>query len=241
MKNKMDLTNQRFGRLTVIGENPEPHRSRSGNITRRWDCRCDCGKRVTVLQSLLTTGNTKSCGCLSREKAASRHKDLKGNRFGKLVVVKRVPLDKSYADGCQNGWLCKCDCGKEVIVRTETLTSDHTKSCGCYATESASELIRADGRNTFGRYKGTVISQIKPGRKLSKCNKSGVVGVHWDVRKQRWVARIGIQGKKIFLGHFKDIKDAEKARKQAEEKYHIPIIERWEKEQNKGKEESVAC
>ena len=241
MKNKMDLTNQRFGRLTVIGENLEPYRSNSGSKMRRWDCLCDCGKQVTVPQGSLTTGNTKSCGCLSREKAASRHKDLKGKRFGKLVVVKRVPLDKSRAGECQNGWLCKCDCGKETVVCTEALTNGHKKSCGCYALESASELIRADGRNIFGRYKGTVIAQIKLGRKPSKCNRSGVIGVHWDERKQRWAARIGFQGKKIFLGYFKDIKEAEKTRKEAEEKYYIPILEQWKEEQNKKNEEDLAC
>lgn len=237
----MDLTNQRFGRLTVIGENLEPYRSNSGSKMRRWDCLCDCGKQVTVPQGSLTTGNTKSCGCLSREKAASRHKDLQGKRFGKLVVVKRVPLDKSRADGYQNGWLCKCDCGKEAIACTEDLTSGHKKSCGCYAAESASELIRTDGRNVFGRYKGTMISQIKPGRKPSKCNKSGVIGVYWDVRKQRWIARIGFQGKKITIGSFQNLDEAKRARKKAEEKYFAPIIEQWNEEQNRKNEEKLAC
>ena len=44
-----DLTGQRFGRLTVLSLNPIPYRSPSGKPTRRWDCVCDCGNKVTVL------------------------------------------------------------------------------------------------------------------------------------------------------------------------------------------------
>lgn len=61
-----DITGQRFGRLTVI--------SRAENIgrTTRWNCLCDCGKMTTVYKSHLTSGSTKSCGCLNSELASSR-------------------------------------------------------------------------------------------------------------------------------------------------------------------------
>ena len=56
-----DLTGNRFGRLTVIGRK-EPH----GKIVE-WDCKCDCGNEVVVRGNNLTSGNTKSCGCLATE------------------------------------------------------------------------------------------------------------------------------------------------------------------------------
>lgn len=37
-------------------------------------------------------------------------------------------------------WLCLCDCGKETIVSTTGLKSGHTKSCGCYQDEVASDI-----------------------------------------------------------------------------------------------------
>jgi len=63
----IDLTGQRFGRLTVLG--PE-----TGTNRTRWRCLCDCGKETVVGSSFhLTSGNTKSCGCLRRDTARARH------------------------------------------------------------------------------------------------------------------------------------------------------------------------
>lgn len=56
--------------------------------------------------------------------------DLIGKRFGKLVVV------SLYSNASRNPptarkWLCKCDCGNEVIVIGRNLGSGNTQSCGC--------------------------------------------------------------------------------------------------------------
>lgn len=61
-----DLTNQRFGRLTVV--------SRADNIKRltRWNCLCDCGTAVVVYGGHLKSGATKSCGCYNRELTSKR-------------------------------------------------------------------------------------------------------------------------------------------------------------------------
>lgn len=56
-------------------------------------------------------------------------------------------------------------------------------------------------------------------RKISSCNSSGVTGVSFDKSKNKWVARIGIDYKKINLGAFDNKDDAIKVRKEAEEKY----------------------
>ena len=55
----IDLSGQRFGRLTVIERAAE---NLSGKPA--WHCRCDCGNHVTVRGNALHTGNTMSCGCL---------------------------------------------------------------------------------------------------------------------------------------------------------------------------------
>jgi len=57
--------------------------------------------------------------------------DLTGQRFGRLVVLKLIGKNKwgSYQ------WLCRCDCGKEKIVRIDSLKSGRTKSCGCLNRE----------------------------------------------------------------------------------------------------------
>lgn len=54
-------------------------------------------------------------------------RDLIGKKFGKLTIIKRVENDKN--DRTQ--YLCKCDCGKEKIIRGSSITSGNTRSCGC--------------------------------------------------------------------------------------------------------------
>lgn len=64
-----NLTGQRFGRLTVLGPWPPVPGGRT-----RWRCICDCGQETIVGSAHhLTSGNTKSCGCLHRDSARNRH------------------------------------------------------------------------------------------------------------------------------------------------------------------------
>jgi hypothetical protein len=65
----IDLTGQKFTRLTVI---KEAGRTKSGLIL--WECSCDCGNKSIVIGSHLKSGHTKSCGCLHIEGLAKRVK-----------------------------------------------------------------------------------------------------------------------------------------------------------------------
>lgn len=70
MSRLIDLTGQRFGRLTVI----ERDETIKNHI--RWRCKCDCGKEIVAYKSSLDAGRTKSCGCLRASVAkakATRH------------------------------------------------------------------------------------------------------------------------------------------------------------------------
>ncbi|WP_252904101.1 hypothetical protein [Secundilactobacillus silagei] len=60
---RINLINQRFGRLIVIGF---AGKAKNGNAL--WQCRCDCGQEVVVDGYLLRKGNTRSCGCIRRER-----------------------------------------------------------------------------------------------------------------------------------------------------------------------------
>lgn len=67
----LDLTNKKFHRLLVVEKTEK--RSR-GQIV--WICRCDCGNIKAVISGDLTSGHTKSCGCLQKEKAKINAKKL---------------------------------------------------------------------------------------------------------------------------------------------------------------------
>ena len=69
-----------------------------------------------------------------------RLRDLTGQRFGRLEVIKLDHMD----DHGTSHWLCHCDCGKDkVISRTSLLRG--TVSCGCYAREQSSKRHRKHG------------------------------------------------------------------------------------------------
>jgi AraC-like DNA-binding protein len=61
----------------------------------------------------------------------SRASKLEGKEFGRLVVEERVGSDKHN----KALWLCRCDCGGEVVTTTSCLTQGHTTSCGCKSRE----------------------------------------------------------------------------------------------------------
>jgi len=54
--------------------------------------------------------------------------DLKGRKFGQLMVIKRGP--NLYKDK-RVSWICFCSCGTEKIVGSSQLQSGDTRSCGC--------------------------------------------------------------------------------------------------------------
>lgn len=59
-------------------------------------------------------------------------KDLSGQRFGKLVVIKRLGSDKQK----RAMWECQCDCGCKTVVASSYLINGDSKSCGCAKRES---------------------------------------------------------------------------------------------------------
>jgi len=58
----IDLTGQRFNRLTVLCRGKNQGRSTT------WYCQCDCGNRTTVQACALKKGTTKSCGCYTKDR-----------------------------------------------------------------------------------------------------------------------------------------------------------------------------
>lgn len=118
----IDITNQKFGDLTVIS----PSRTSSGRFG--WKCKCDCGNTIIVESGNLRSGRTTSCGCKKNLKIGKKNtKNLIGQTFGKLTVLEKT--DERICGAI--AWKCKCECGNEVLVATGNLKSGHTKSCGC--------------------------------------------------------------------------------------------------------------
>ena len=137
MAKALDLTGQRFGRLTVI--------ERAENNKRgctMWLCKCDCGNTTISRGSDLKIGKTQSCGCTIKEFLHTRVFNLTGQRFGRLTVIERAENNK-----CGNTmWLCKCDCGNTTIAQGTHLKSHHTQSCGCFQKDISTKHHQSHSR-----------------------------------------------------------------------------------------------
>lgn len=292
MGKKINLEGKQFGRLTVIKDTGK--RNHNGSIM--WECQCECGNIVCVSGTSLTHEFTKSCGCLQRDTVSmisrNRLQDLSGRRFGRLFVLNIV----ENIVGEKKKYVCKCDCGNEVVVSAYDLRDGKTKSCGClrlervkgqrnpneyeiidgyakvklnnsdymicdiedwenlkryswskgkggYAvsgtqnggsvyfhkkvTNTTSEIVDHINRNKLDNRKCNlrITNQRVNGynAKLSVRNTSGHKGINRSANGEKWIARIYVEGRNMYLGTYETIEEAIKARKKAEEKYYKPL------------------
>ena len=155
----IDLTNQTFGRLTVLCRDIEKEKIKKDRHAI-WKCKCLCGNIVSVVGKDLRAGKTQSCGCLQKERTSkSNGSQLINQRFGKLTVIKQLPSKNS-----RTYWQCQCDCGRIVDVCARDLTSGDTKSCGCLFSKGEHKIATLlDKMNIFYK-KEYIFSNYKNAR-----------------------------------------------------------------------------
>ena len=73
--------------------------------------------------------------------------ELNGLRFGRLTVLARSDNIKG-----KTAWLCKCDCGNEIVVSANNLTKNNTLSCGCYKKEQTIKACQKHGDSGTSMY-----------------------------------------------------------------------------------------
>lgn len=136
MGKKIDLTGQKFGRLTVLERAENDNRGKT-----RWLCRCECGNEKIISRDNLISGHTQSCGCYNIDTLVKRHKgnSLVGQRFGKLVVL----VDDGTRDKRQRiMYKCQCDCGTITYAAATDLRIGTKKSCGCLASHDFRKRVK---------------------------------------------------------------------------------------------------
>lgn len=217
---ELDLTGQRFGKLTVLSKTEA--RTDQGSVV--WLCQCDCGKQKEVSARRLTRGKVCSCGCLSDPPP----KDYIGKRFGRLTVMEyggRIYRHTENSRATVNLWKCRCDCGKEVTVAQPELQNGDTQSCGCLLKERAREALRLiDGTSV------TILESVKKGPR--RTNTTGYTGVYL-LKDGYYEAAISFKKERYYLGRYKKLSDAVRARKTAEE-MHDDFLEWYYKEYPKA-------
>ena len=90
----IDLTGQKFGRLTVLKQNGKD--KWGGSL---WLCLCECGKQKTIKSNLLRRGCTRSCGCLQYETRGDNGKSNIKHGLSKTIEYNRW---KQMNERCSN-------------------------------------------------------------------------------------------------------------------------------------------
>lgn len=138
-----DLTGETFERLYVLGRAPKPKNSKETRAF--WWCIClKDNNIVKVIGKSLSSGITKSCGCIQKEKASKNaiirntsenkpgfgnRKDLTNQTFGFLKAIE--PTEDRFKDGSVI-WKCICTRDNNIVYTSSHLLLNHSvQSCGC--------------------------------------------------------------------------------------------------------------
>lgn len=131
-----DMIGKTYNRLTIIAvltkKSPQGH--------TYVDCVCSCGTQVIAQANNVASGNTKSCGCLDRERKASLREQQKltaktkaleliGKTFGILTITGLSDKVSKYGHAYVKA---DCKCGKRgVDIAASSLRKGRNITCGC--------------------------------------------------------------------------------------------------------------
>lgn len=218
--NKRNLAGQKFGRLLVLCDDGV----RNSDGTIKWKCRCDCGNITHVSTTSLTSGNTQSCGCFQRERTiASRKKENKYYELDGVIhafTSNGVEFLVDVADWDNVKHICWCDSHDGRISGTHN--GKNVRLHRLIMNPEPNELVDHINNNALDNRRCnlriTNKSQNGANRDKTKCNTSGYKGVT-TLKNGKYMARITINYKGIYLGCYNTPEEAYKVYKKAEEKY----------------------
>lgn len=199
----VDLAGQKFGLLTVV---ERVDSTKSGGT--KWLCVCDCGKKIVAATGNLKRGHTKSCGCIRKGNNYTFFNDYcigedkRGRKFTiDLEDYKTVSLYTWNQNSKTGYWSAP----KGLYLHSLIMNTQK---------EKGQVIDHIDGNPSNNRKSNLRICTVSENgfnRSKQKNNTSGVKGVSWDKKSQKWLAQIMSNCKQYRIGLFDTIKEASDA------------------------------
>lgn len=199
VKVKEDLTGRVFGRLKVIeqaADYVDPHNKHYA----QWMCECGCEDHniITVRGADLKNGSTKSCGCISRERVKRYNIYTKSvDEYGCYYIGTTLNTNKEFYVDEQDYDLIKDYCWCEITHKNyHSLEAWNPNGDGNVVMSHliVGKYYDHKDRNPLNnrRYnlRKYTSSQNHMNSSMSRNNTSGVTGVHFDAKIEKWIARI---------------------------------------------------
>lgn len=203
---KIDVTGQRFGKLVAL----HPTEKRSGTSIV-WECQCDCGNLAFMNLNNLRRGRSTSCGCFKHECGLTH--GMSYTRIYKLwaAMFSRSSYPERYENHAGRG-IKHCEDWDSFENFYEDMHEGYTE-------DSSLDRIDNNGNYCKENCRWTNVSIQNFNKRMDHRNTSGKSGVRFHEPTGKWEARIGKDGKSIWLGRFYSYESAVEARELAEMEY----------------------
>lgn len=223
MRKIIDLTGQKFGRLTVLYR---VESAKDGHS--KWHCKCVCGNEVDVQSNNLKCGVTQSCGCYKKE--ISYKCNIESNEYNIIndyIVVKTSSGVVFFIDK-DDEWVLKDYCWhvngggriqSHMRGKNSEITVLHRLIMNCPEDMVVDHINGNPLDNRRCNLRIVTQQQNAMNHKIRLDNTSGTTGVCFNKRNKKWAAHINFNNESIHIGYFDNFEDAVAARKSAEEKY----------------------
>ena len=210
---RIDLTNQRFGRLLVLSKYDVV-----GKGETRWLCRCDCGNECVVSRGGLKGGKTQSCGCLQRERTSEIKRkyntyDLSGE-YGIGYTSKGEEFYFDLEDYDKIKDYCWCFNDQDYVV-AHNKSGNNIRLHRLILNINDKDIIidhknRRKNDNRKSNLRIATKSENAMNRPADIRSTTGYKGVHKVGNK--YTANIGLNNETIYLGIFDSMEDAAECR-----------------------------
>ena len=183
-KDYSNLIGEKFGELTILDISEPMTKLGSQRIAT---CICLCGREIKTLLTYIINGRTKTCGYCSKSVRRKDYSYLIDQSIGKLTILSPA------GDPERDDYLCKCSCGKEIILPISEIDNGFITSCPeCEHKESEENALTQHSR---------------------EYPELGMRNIHWDEREQRFVVAVK-RGGKWFKARAKTLEEAIEKREQ---------------------------